>query len=418
MAVCFFNNNLSKSYRCTYSFDEDAELSVNVEYDVVEEIPSENGVRFVGSFVYPNRDILIADSENKKYYLMKNAYYTGNSNRYAVVDSKSITIFKSSVYFSHETFDGLTKLVEKPKCDAIRIFSKDFIRFVGLKSVKLVLAEDKVIITLSKTEEPVDFDISTTKIKGIKYRDSWEEKQDLKHGRMSIDITPYIEIQFKRKQKYEDVHKFVFELALYMQLFAKGSFKLDKICVCVSNEWYGLNCSVRKFNYSEKNKNHVDDQLPSFLKKCYLSIDYSFTTKTWLRNISYAVGNHSRNLEDTFLLFYKFIECFYKAKNEKGASRSFISRAIEEHYVDKKYSEEELKKLSREIVCLRNHYVHSGYFIKNYCLRISQPKDDSSFLPYTANVDFEWIFSRTDILNKITLDIIYREILGYEHYRI
>lgn len=82
------------------------------------------------------------------------------------------------------------------------------------------------------------------------------------------------------------------------------------------------------------------------------------------------------------------------------------------------YPEEELKKLSREIVCLRNHYVHSGYFIKNNCLRISQPKDDSTFAAYTANVDFEWIFLKTNLLNKITIDIIYREILGYEQYHI
>lgn len=418
MAVCFFNNDLSKRYRCTYSFDDDAVLSVSVEYDVIEEIPSDNGVRFIGSFVYPNRDILIADSDNKKYYLMKNAFYTGNNNRYAVVDSKSITMFRSPVYFSHRTFDALTKLADKPRCGAVRIFSKDFIRYMGLKSVKPVLAEDKVVITLSKTEEPVDFDISTAKIKGIKYRDDWEEKQDLKHGSISIDITPCVEIEFKRRQNYEDMHKFVFELALYMQLYAKECFKLDKIYVYVDNDWYGLNCSVRKFNYSEKSKNHVDDQLSSFLKKCYLNVDYAFTTKIWLRNISYAVGNRSRNIEDTFLLFYKFIECFYKTRSEKGASNSFISKAIEDHYVNKKYTEEELKRLSREVVCLRNHYVHSGYFIKNNCLRISQPKDDSSFSPYTANVDFEWIFSRTDILNKITLDIIYREILGYEHYRI
>lgn len=418
MAVCFFENDFSKKYRCTYSFGEDEILFVNVEYDIVEEIPSDNGVRLVGAFAYSKRDILIADSENKKYYLMKNAIYIGNDNRYAVVDSKSITKFRSQVYFSKGTFEGLTTLCKNPKCNAIRIFSKDFIGYMGLKSVKQTLAKDRVEIILNKKEEPLDFDISTTKIKCIKYQEYWKREPDLVHGVIFIDIMPYMEIQFKRRQNYEDMNKFIFELALYMQLFAKECFKLDKICVCIDDEWYGLNCSVRKFNYSEKRKNHVDDQLPSFLKKCYLSIDYAFTTKMWLRNISYAVGDRERNIEDSFLLFYKFIECFYKSKNEKGVRKAFISRAIEEHYVDKKYSDEELKRLSREIVCLRNHYVHSGYFIKNNCLRISKPKDDSSFTPYTAKVDFEWIFLKVDMLNKITLDIIYREILGYDCYKI
>ncbi len=418
MAVCYFDNDFSVFYRCTYSFDDEKVLSVEVEYDIVEEITSNNGVRFVGSESYSNRDIIVADAENKKFYLMKNAFYIGNSNRYAVVDSKSITKFKSLIYFSYRTFDGLARLVKTPKCTAIRIYSRDFIAYMGLKSVKQNSSEDKLAIFLNKNEEPIDFDISTPKINYIKYCDRWERKLDFKHGKILIDIMPYIEIQFRRSQRYDDMHKFIFELALYLQLFAKEGFKLDEISVCINGIWYGLHCSVRNFKYSEKGRTIVDDQLPTFLKKCFLNIDYAFTTKIWLRNISYAVGDRARNIEDTFLLLYKFIECFYKAKNEKGVNNSFIFRAIKEHYLDKKYSDEELKRLSREVVCLRNHYVHSGYFIKNYCLRISKPKDDSSFAPYTAKVDSEWIYTKTDMLNKITLDIIYREILGYDHYQI
>lgn len=418
MAVCYINNDFSKCYRCTYSFDDDEVLSVEVEYDIVEEIPSINGVRFVGSVSYSQRDILVADSENKQFYLMKNAFYMGNNNRYAVVDSKSITKFKSPVYFSYGTYEGLTKLAKDPKCAAIRIYSKDFIAHMGIKSLKQNSSEDRLELILNKNEEPIDFDISTSKIKYIKYCDSWEKIQDLKYGKISIDIMPYMEIQFKRRQKYDDMHKYIFEVALYLQLFAKEGFKLDKTCVCIDGEWYGFHCSVRKFKYSEKMRTIVDDQLPSFLKKCFEKIDYASTTKMWLRNISYAVGDRTRNIEDAFLLYYKFIECFYKAKNEKDVNKTFISRSIEEHDSDKRYSEDELKRLSREIVCLRNHYVHSGYFIKNNCLRISKPKDDSLFVPYTANVDVEWIYSKTVALKKITLDIIYREILGYEHYHI
>lgn len=74
------------------------------------------------------------------------------------------------------------------------------------------------------------------------------------------------------------------------------------------------------------------------------------------------------------------------------------------------------KCLSREIVCLRNHYVHSGYFIKNSMLKISKPKDETTFQEYVMNANFNWLFERTNILRKISIDIIYKEILGYDKY--
>ena len=205
-----------------------------------------------------------------------------------------------------------------------------------------------------------------------------------------------------------------------MQLYVKGGFKIDQVKVDINNKKYGFCCNVQKFAYLNKSpKKSVEDSLPQFLKVCYSKIDYTCTTKIWLRNISYVVANKSRNIEDNFLLYFKFIECFYKSKNEKGVARTFISKAIEEHFFDEKYTGEELEKLSREIICLRNHYVHAGYFIKNNSLRISAPKNEknSTFVPYTVSVDFEWIFERTRIMNKITIDIIYREILGYENYQ-
>lgn len=35
---------------------------------------------------------------------------------------------------------------------------------------------------------------------------------------------------------------------------------------------------------------------------------------------------------------------------------------------------EEIENLSQEIICLRNHYVHSGYFLKNDSLKINFKK--------------------------------------------
>lgn len=415
MAVCFFNNDLNNRYRCTYDITKDS-VTVSVEYDIYDEIPITNGFRAIGNNSFESRDILIADSDNSKFYLLKDAYYAGNNNRYALLDNKSVTIFKSGIYFSHGKYDKLTSLPETPKCSSIRLFSKDFITIVGNYSYKKKISEDALIITLKKKNEPLDFDISTSKIKKILFNDWWEQNEDWKTGKVVVDITPYVEIQFNRRHNYNDIHKFVYEFEIYMQLFTKGGFKVDDIWVNIDDSFYKFRCHTREFEYKERKNYVVSDSMASFLKKCYTNINYAYTTKMWLRNIPYAIGITSRNIEDSFLLYYKFVECFYKSKNEKGVSRRFIAKAIEENYTCENYTEDELVCLSREIACLRNHYVHSGYFIKNNKLKISKPKDDTAFQEYVADANFNWLFERTDILRKISIDIIYKEILGYDKY--
>ncbi len=415
MAVCFFNNDLNSRYRCTYFIENDF-FRVSVEYDIFDEIPSENGVRSIGNNNFQTRDILIADSDNNKYYLLKDAYYAGNSNRYTLLDNKSVTIFKTGIYFSHSKYDKLTSLPETPKCTSIRIFSKDFIAIVGNNSYQKKKNDDELIITLKKKNEPVDFDIATSKIKRILFNDHWEQNEDWKMGKICIDITPYVEIQFKRRQNYDEIYKFVYEFEIYMQLFTKGGFKVDDIWLNIEDTFYKFKCQTRGFEYKERKYYVVADSMASFLKKCYANINYAYTNKVWLRNVPYAIGMTSRNIEDSFLLYYKFIECFFKSKNEKGVSKRFIAKAIEENYKFKKYKEDELSCLSREIVCLRNHYVHSGYFIKNSQLRISKPKDDPTFQGYTVNADFNWLYERTNILRKVSIDIIYKDILEYDDY--
>ena len=76
--------------------------------------------------------------------------------------------------------------------------------------------------------------------------------------------------------------------------------------------------------------------------------------------------------------------------------------------------------LVQEIICLRNHYVHAGYYIKNNRLyirfgdindKIPDPRD------YVSKVDFDWIYTRSKILYKIVIDIIFKEILQYKDYK-
>ena len=69
---------------------------------------------------------------------------------------------------------------------------------------------------------------------------------------------------------------------------------------------------------------------------------------------------------------------------------------------------------------MRNRYVHAGYYIKNDSLKISFERIDGRKNPkdYTAkNVDVDWIYERTFLLYQVVIDIIYKDMLGYDNYR-
>lgn len=128
----------------------------------------------------------------------------------------------------------------------------------------------------------------------------------------------------------------------------------------------------------------------------------------------------SKNLEDNFLTFYRFIECYYKKQSIPNIKTNFIFHSIITHYANKNLlSDDEIEKLTYQIISLRNHYVHSGYYIKNSSIKIKFKKINNKSNPknYTENnVDFDWIYEKTKILYKIAVDIIYSNMLGYTDY--
>ena len=120
-------------------------------------------------------------------------------------------------------------------------------------------------------------------------------------------------------------------------------------------------------------------------------------------------------------MLYKTIECYYKKQNIKGITSSFINYSIHNNYSkSKNMTEDEIEDLARQIICLRNRYVHSGYYIKNNSLRITFKDLDektSKLKSYTLNnVDVKWIYERTKILYTIVIDIIFKNMLEYKKY--
>lgn len=217
---------------------------------------------------------------------------------------------------------------------------------------------------------------------------------------------------------YDDVPDYIKKLMIYLQLFKPNRLEINKVTVKIDDDYYGLMVPIEELKYKTSIiENSVEDNLSKFLLKCYHLIPYR-NSKNEIRNIPYIILNTYRNIEDNFLMFYRFIECYYKQKPIKNIKNSFIKYSIENNYKDKDKIQN-LKNIEREIICLRNHYVHNGYHISNKKLYISFKKIGKKANPknYRAeNVDFYWIYERTKILYKIVIDIIFKEMLQYDNY--
>ena len=172
---------------------------------------------------------------------------------------------------------------------------------------------------------------------------------------ISIDFLGCIEIELLKRINYDKIYDFIYELIIFLQLYCPDRFSVQKIHVMIDNVFYRCSVPLPETRIKGKHvQNTVRADLLSFLKKCYMNIPYR-NSKSEIRNIPYIVLKTSRSLEDNFLMFYRFIECYYKKRESKN-SCNFISSALSEHYAKCHHlAAEELEKFTQEIICLRNH---------------------------------------------------------------
>ena len=414
MAVCYFNNDYDKRYICDYEKKNNG-IEVIVDYEIDEEIEAINGIKTFGTNTkFEHRDILIIDSKNKNNFLLKDAYYNGHSESWGTPDGGTKTKFFSRCYLYHKSYEKLTDLLKTPKTNKIRIYSNAINDYIGHPSLYEKSTDEEYIIKLKKDPEKRKIEIKKNNIKSLTISDDWNS--------LHIKLNGYIEIETMRKINYCDINDYIKELLIYFQLLRPNKLEINKISIFINETFYGYNFMYDSINYNDSYiDKSVNDDLLEFLYKCYFFIPYR-NSKTEIRNIPYIILNTSRNLEDNFLMFYRTIECYYKKQKIKNIVNTFIQYSITNNYKKGNYKNGgEIENLSQEIICLRNHYVHSGYYIKNNSLKIVFKNIDNN-VPnpknYTVNnVNFDWIYERTKILYDIVIDIIFSNMLGYADYK-
>lgn len=417
MAVCFFNRiyDNNHKYICNYELSTD-EIICTVDYDITDEVEPVNGVRAIGpNTEYTNRDILIVDYDHGISYLLKDAYYCGSSSVYGNPDGGSKTKFATNIYFYSNSYQDLFELKETPKIDRITIVSKDLMGYISDSSISRTESKEKLVIKLSKESNREIRHIGSNNIKVISLQDYWSGGFNKDHD-IAFDITGHLIIKLSKRVNYTEIPAYVYELYVFLQIYTKRSLKIDEIRVSVNGTLYGMGFyipSQKRYIRKNRGEKSVQCSIMNFLERCYVNIPYRHS-KSDIRNIPYIILKRDRSLEDNFLMYYRFVECYYKKQDIPKIKTAFISHSLNENYVSRgKLLPSELENVTNEIVTLRNHYVHSGYYIRNDSLRI---KFNDTEKNYTAKADIEWIYERTKILYEISIDIIFRDMLKYEQY--
>lgn len=421
MAVCFFNNDYKSKYSCEYEIKKNG-IEVRIDYDIDDEIePDSNGIKSYGvNTKFDKRDILIIDYKNKANYLLKDANYNGHSEVFGTPDDSYRTKFFSNCYFIDNNYNKLSNLKPNPKIKKIKIYSDIINEFIGHPSLSEESSDDEFIIKLKRDTIKQNILIEKNNIKSLIISDDWDYTHSFKNNDIQIKLNGYVEIEVSKRINYYDAYDYIRELMVYIQLLRPDKMTINKISVCIDEIYYDYFLPIREIKYNDSYvAKSVDDNFLTYLSKCYELIPFR-NSKTEVRNIPYIIFDTSRNLEDNFLTFYRFIECYYKKQKIKGIVNNFVFYSFENNYKrSKTMAKCEKEKLCQEIISLRNHYIHSGYYIKNHSIKIKFKKVGKQVNPknYTANnVDFKWIYKRTKILYDIVIDIIFRNMLEIEDY--
>lgn len=414
MAKCFFDGNIEVFHSCTYSISD--RIIVNIEYDIGCEIESEDGIRTWGdSTKFANRDIMVVDSDTNKVFLIKNAFFSGVNYKWASLDTKHTSSFSSFDWFIANSCDQLLQIKNSPTICAIRIYSKSILQYHNDHCINVEKNDENIFITMKRALSTECSSVGSNNVKEIIIGETLSGSFGTKE--VSVEANGYIEIVLAQETEYMEAYKYILECMVYLQLFCPDRFSVEKVELKIEDKYFDyVTMAIRTIEIKGNDtRPSVDDSLILFLKKCYLNIPYR-DVEGAVRNIPYVIMDTYRNIEDVFLMYFRFVEYFYKSHMGMRKQITIMERCLKEHNKNH-LSREQIKKQAIEIVNLRNHYVHSGYYIAGSILRIRFDSEKKTPLDYNVTADFAWIREMTNIMYRMVIDIIFTQLLGYTEYR-
>lgn len=412
-SYCYFKKEYDTAYTCSYTINEDGIFLLEVDYDIDGEAKYESDViRFGSEKEYEPRDITVIDDEAKKSYILKSAEYRGSSSAFGGGYHFSKCKFEALYYFTSKSLSDLNSLPETPRIKLLSVYSKTIMKWRGNSDCYERDNEDSISFIISKKPDADIIEIKKNNIGYVEIKTDWKGTRTI--DQLMIDFSGLLRIHFNRKVKYDDISSYLNELIMYMQLYEPGAFTIDGIRVETDEGHFDFHCPtfVTEKKTQKVSNSSVKCTLAEFLQRCYQKIPYR-NSKPEIRNIPYVVVHNYRGLEDNFLMYFRFIETYYKKQQIKGIQSGFIKWSLDNNYKLEEMSDKTKETIANEIVSLRNRYVHSGYYLKNNSLRVNRENEKG----YTVNnIGAEWIYEKTKILRAIVIDIIFSNMLEFDSY--
>lgn len=399
MALLYINEDYEKSYNCSYKVEED-EIYIETDYHSNNIWYSEN----------IKDTVIVEDTINNKKIFIKQGIVQGILNK---------TIYRSIEYVITKTNDNIYKL---GKTNKIII---NFEKYPTRPNYNIEEVEENTSIVdfkFNKKLEVNTININKNNIEKINCIEKCKKK---------------IEIILINAIEYTEVYEYIRELVIFLQLFKYRGFKINKIFIEIDGKKLEISNKLLDLKYEMNHKYSLTNvKIYEFLESCYKNLEYR-SNKNEVRSIPYIILRPNSNIEDRFLLYFRYIEFYYKnnknfnlfyekentkyqkkqnIKNKKdlNVNKTIYKYIYEKTNFLKKYQS---RKNINEIITLRNHFVHQGYHIPNNILK-KQWKENNMIKEKTIseNADINFIVEKTDMLYKIVMHIIFKEILGYSNY--
>lgn len=405
MIKCFLGNDYKNCYSCEYEY-QNGGILLRVDYDIEENELDEAspGVKLVSVDTnYDNRDIVVLDVSNKKYFLLKNARCNGYT-QWDLLNSCE-TRFYSKFALFNKVPENLFNL--DVKISQIKIISKTFNKIIGNPSLSEERSNDGLNIKLDRNIKRNTINIDSNNIKSISLSDDWNHLHSYIDGTININVQGCLQIELINPIDYTDIQSYLNELMIYMQLYVADSFVIDEVLVNINGKDYQIKCPFPTVKHRSRIEGSLNVDILDFLGNCYKKIPYRNNDE--IRNLFYILVRISESLEDNFLICYKFIDFYYEGL---GINHP-IEEAILKDYDNK--SIDNTNKYAQEIVDVRNHFVHDCYYVRDEKIEVKH-RVTKKVIRTVEGVNPEWIFERTKVLFKASINIVFKRMLGYEEY--
>ncbi len=420
MSICYFDNDNNTTIRCDYRIEGD-QIYIDTEFDINNEIEKQNGVAIYHSGTsFRDRDITIINSKDKEYIFIIGARYNGHGVRSGTLDSAFLTSFCSNEFIVTSNYEALLDVSCEKNTDSFRIYSTELLNVIGKKSLVMSNNDSHLKLELTKIPQEISLSVESNNIKEVSVSDYWKFHPIIPEVNYSLRFNGYITVKLESSIDIRDVFHYIYELIIYMQLYKPNKFELNRIELRIGEYYYEYHIPILEIKITNQ---YVDTSVKcgflEFIKNCYLSIPYRNSTED-IRNIKYIILNKNRSIEDNFLTYFRFVECYYKKKTKKRSNYRIIADAISQYYKSKGIiiSRKEIDKEADEITQLRNHYVHSGYYLRDGKLKIYKKVGTSDpVLEREVDADVSWIFDKTKLLYNTAVYIIFTKLLGYQQYK-